>query len=324
MLTTACVTGERPVLTDETLPPSTAQAASETEDEALPAAAEEVVEPLPTSTVPEPAAARALITPSGVVVPVLDFIDNEYVVRTPCGETSMITGGMPIAETTVVLDPGHGGEEIGAVGPNGLTEKELNLELAERTKAELESRGISVVLARTADYRITIATRAEIGNRLDAEVMVSIHHNAPNFLESDKPGSEVFIQSGSPESRRLGGLVYEETVAALDQFDVAWTVSDNAGALEVLNRDGEDAYGMVRRPEMPAVLAELGYLSNPPEAELFLTEEYQSVASMALADAIERFLTTDDPGSGFTNEPRFFTPGGGTGGSGGCVDPELG
>ena len=134
----------------------------------------------------------------------------------------------------------------------------------------------------------------------------------------------MFVQSQSDESRRLGGLIFEESVTALDQFDVAWTASNTPGALAVINSSGEDSYGMIRRPEMPAALVEFGYLSNPPEAELFLTDEYRDVASVALADAIELFLTTDEPGSGFVDEPRFFTPGGGTGGSGGCVDPELG
>lgn len=323
VLLTACITGERPVLTDETLPATTLFAEDERTE--LPSSDEvaEPEEPIPTTTMVKPEDARALITPSGVVVPVLEASASEYVVRTPCGETATLTDGTPIGSAVVVIDPGHGGEETGAVGPNGLTEKELNLDVAERTKAELESRGFTVVLARTADYRIPLATRAEIGNRLEAEVMVSIHHNAPNWLDSETPGSEVFVQSDSDESRRLGGLIYEESVAALDQFDVAWTISNNPGTLVVLNSSGEDAYGMIRRPEMPAALAELGYLSNPPEAELFLTDEYRDVAAVALADAIERFLTTDDPGTGFVDEPRIFTPSGGSGGSGGCIDPEL-
>ncbi len=322
LLCAACVTGERPVLTGEMLPSTTMP---EDEQGALPAASEtttSVAEP----TVSEQVAredARALVTPTGVIVPVLEVTPEEFVIRTPCGETSSLTLGTPIAVARVVLDPGHGGEESGAVGPNGLQEKDLNLEIAQRAMRKLEERGISVVLARTDDYRIPLSTRAEIGNRLGAEVMVSIHHNAPNWLDSNIPGSEIFVQSGSTESRRLGGLLYEEIVGALLQFDVAWTTNDDAGALAVLNSDGEDAYGMIRRPEMPAVLAEFGYLSNPAEADLFLTDEYRDVAAEALAAGIERYLFTDDPGSGFVDEPRIFTPDGSTGGSGGCIDPPL-
>lgn len=269
--------------------------------------------------------ARALITPTGVVVPVLSDDGTSYTVMTPCGDSATLAWGTPLYEAQVVLDPGHGGEvETGAVGANGLTEKELNLRLAKRTARILQERGISVVLTRTSDYRIPLVVRAEIGNRLDAELMVSIHHNAPNWQPSDIPGTEVFVQKDTPESRRLGGLIWEEVVAALAQFDdVEWTAADDAGALEVLNAEGGDTYGMVRRPLMPAVLAEFGYISNASEAELFATDDYIDVSATALAEAIWRWLATDDPGDGLVDEPRLFTPTGGTGGTGGCIDPAL-
>ena len=271
-----------------------------------------------------PQPALALITPTGVVVPVVREEIDGYVVLSPCGNETPLSWGTPITDAEVALDPGHGGGEVGAQGPNGLTEKDLNLTLAKRTATELRARGISVVLTRTADYRIPLSTRAAIANTLETELMVSIHHNAPVVNPSPGPGSEVFVQFESEESRRLGGLIYEEVVAALSQFtDVDWVTASDAGALSVLNSDGENSYGMIRRPEMPAVLAELGYLANPTEAELFATDQYIDVASFALAEAIEKWLDTDAPGSGFVDEPRRFTPDGRTGGSGGCVDPPL-
>ncbi len=271
---------------------------------------------------PEPA--LALITPTGVVVPVVQEDFDGFTVLSPCGNEVPLAWGTPITSAEVALDPGHGGGEVGAEGPNGLAEKDLNLTLAKRTATELRARGISVVLTRTADYRIPLSSRAAIANTLGAELMVSIHHNAPVVNPSPGPGTEVFVQFGSDESRRLGGLIYEEVVAALSQFeDVEWVTSSDAGALAVLNADGDDSYGMIRRPEMPAVLAELGYLANPTEAELFATDRYIDVAAFALAEAIERWLDTDAPGSGFVDEPRRFTPDGRTGGSGGCEDPPL-
>lgn len=277
------------------------------------------------ATEPNVGPALALITPTGVVVPVVSETDAEYLVRTPCGNSASLAWGTPIYGAQVVLDPGHGGEvETGAVGDNGLAEKDLNLRLAKRAARLLHDRGISVVLTRTSDYRIPLAIRAEIGDSVGADLMVSIHHNAPNWLPSDTPGTEIFVQKETPESRRLGGLIYEEVVAALRQFeDVEWTSADDAGALEVLNNSGGDTYGMVRRPTMPAVLAEFGYISNPSEAELFATDEYIEVAAEALSQAIWRWLVTSDSGSGFVDEPRIFTPTGGTGGVSGCVDPDL-
>ncbi len=272
----------------------------------------------------EPGVARALITPTGVIVPVVRETAYGYQILTPCGNETTMTWGTPIVSAEVALDPGHGGEvETGAVGPNGLAEKDLNLAVARATARELTDRGVAVVLTRTSDYRVPLAVRAAIGNQLGVRAMVSIHHNAPVVARSAHPGTEVFVQSDSEESRRLGGLVWESVYEALGQFDVEWVAAGDAGALVVLNRDGEDSYGMIRRPEMPAVLAELGYLANGPEAELFATDVYVRVAAIALTDAIIAFLDTDAPGAGFVDEPRRFTPDGGTGGSSGCTDPIL-
>ncbi|MEZ5376337.1 MAG: N-acetylmuramoyl-L-alanine amidase [Acidimicrobiales bacterium] len=271
-----------------------------------------------------PGDARALITPTGVVVPVAGFSDAGYAIMTPCGNDGIVSWGTPLNDIQIVLDPGHGGDvETGAQGPNGLVERDLNLAVAKRTANLLGQRQISVVLTRTANYRVPLAVRAEIANRLEAAAIVSIHHNAPEGVPSPTPGTEVFVQKDVEESRRLGGTIYEAVVDALEPFDVAWQTAPDAGVLEVLNNEGEDTYGMVRRPEMPGVLVELGYLANPAEAELFATDEYVEVASLALADGIEAWLLSDAEGTGFVAEPRIFIPTSGTGGAGGCVDPAL-
>ena len=328
LFASACVQVERPELSDDTLPTvATSEVLTESSDESADVAGDEG----PGSGLLDPQMqfdfrpVNALITPTGVIVPVLSVNESDYLVKTPCGNEETLAWGTPLHTAEVVLDPGHGGEvETGAIGPNGLQEKNLNLDVAKRTARILEDRGISVVLTRTSDYRIPLIIRTEIAQAVDANLMVSIHHNAPNWLESDIPGTEIFVQTGTPESQRLGGILWEELVDALSQFDdVQWTAAADAGALEVLNKSGDDTYGMVRRPEMPAVLAELGYISNPSEAALFSTHRYIEVAATALADGIERWLATEDPGSGFVAEPRLFTPTGGTGGTTGCVDPDL-
>lgn len=273
----------------------------------------------------EPLEAKALITPTGLVVPVLDVGPDGYRVTAPCGDEALVSWGTPLYGADVVLDAGHGGEfETGAVGANGLIEKDVNLQIARRTALELNQRGHSVALTRTGDYRVPLEVRAAIANQLDASVFVSIHHNAPTPQPSVRPGTEVYTQTGSDESRRLGGLIWQETVEALAQFPgIDWAAAEDAGVLRVVNGKGEDTYGMVRRPLMPAALVELGYLSNPTEAELFATPEYVEAASGALAEAIERWLETDDIGGGLQPLARTFTPDGSTGHSRGCVNPIL-
>ena len=268
-------------------------------------------------------AADALVTPTGVVVAILEQTTNGYLVRTPCGEETVVGQGTPIGGVSVVIDPGHGGlVDTGAVGPNGLMEKHLNLEVSQAVQAKLIVRGISVLLTRTSDYATVLGVRAALADHVGADLILSVHHNAPTPGPSTRPGTEIFVQSDSPDSRRLGGLVWDRVVEALSTFDVSWTAAPDAGVLTVLSTRGNDAYGMVRGPETVSVLAELGYISSGPEAELFATNEYVEAAAEALADAIEAYLGTDEPGSGFVAAPRVFNPQPGIGGSV-CVDPAL-
>ncbi|MGI9616407.1 MAG: N-acetylmuramoyl-L-alanine amidase family protein [Acidimicrobiales bacterium] len=267
-----------------------------------------------------------VMTSTGVVVPVLGRSDAGLVVNTPCGNPGEIVWGQPVGPVDVVLDAGHGGDEPGARGPNGETEAEVNLDVARRTAALLERQGVSVALTRTADYRITISNRAAIADRLGARAFVSIHHNSPTPTgenEAGIPGTEVYPKLNMPEAERLGGLVYGEVVASLSQFDVDWAAARNAGVLQVINSEGGNSYGIVRRPSVPSVLVELAYLSNPPEALVIGTAEYRQAAAAALAQGINRFLTTEDPGTGFISEPRLSDPSPETGGSDGCIDPPL-
>jgi N-acetylmuramoyl-L-alanine amidase len=326
VLLAGCAVGERPTLTDEAIDDGSGGVLD-------PGAVGASVGP--DVLVDEPVALPSLealgdappvlVSPAGVLVPVLERTESGYLVQTPCGNEAELLWGQPVREAEVVLDAGHGGDEQGAIGPNGGTEAELNLDVAQRTAALLDGRGITVALVRTGDYRVPIGVRAAIADQLQAGAFVSIHHNSPTpDNPSDIPGSEVYTQAGSDESRRLGGLVYEEVVTALSSFDVAWAARTDAGVLTVLNDAGEDAYGINRHPLAPTVLAELAYLSNPNEAAVLATPEYRQVAATALASAIVRFVETADPGSGFVAEPRLSNPSAGTGGGSGCIDPPLG
>jgi N-acetylmuramoyl-L-alanine amidase len=265
-----------------------------------------------------------LRTPSGVNVTVVQVGDGVFKVITPCGEYAEVAGGEPIGPTTVVIDPGHGGErDTGARGANGLQEKDVNLDVAMAVQTELVERGISTELTRTSDYATRLGVRAGFADALRAAVLVSIHHNAPAPGVSGLPGTEVFIQSDSDDSRRLGQLIWEYVrfgLASLD--DVDWVAADDVGVIRVHNTKGTDAYGMIRTPETVSVLAELGYINNPSEAQLFATDEYVGLAAGLVADAIETYLTTDLLGSGYVDEPRVFNPQPGISVNA-CEDPVL-
>ena len=269
---------------------------------------------VPAHQIPQGDLPAGLVTTLGIPVAVLGRTDSGYLVRTPCGNTAEVSKGVLINDVRVVIDPGHGGPvDTGAVGPNGLVERDLNLTLARAVLDELARRGISAVSTRTGGYGTLLSVRALLADDLGAEALVSIHHNAPTWATSSTPGSEVFIQSASrdlarPDSARLGGLLYEEVTAALATFEgIPWSRSASAGVLRVLSSSGRDAYGMIVRPEVPTALIEYGYLSNPSEAELFTTDEYIQVAATATADAIDAYLHTERPGTGFNQHPAYST-----------------
>jgi N-acetylmuramoyl-L-alanine amidase len=273
----------------------------------------------PWPVLPTGGAAKAIVTPNGVVLPV----DDDGVATTPCG-TARRVDGQPLFGAHVVVDPGHGGDEPGAVGPAGLREKDVNLTIAREVERILESHGATVVLTRTADYRITLRTRAAIATRLSPLAFVSIHHNASPDGPRDGPGAETYSQIGSAESKRLSGLLYEEVVAAFDRYDAAWVADRDAGAKYRPADDGGDYYGILRRTAgVPAVLSEAAFITNATEETLLATASFQHAEAAAIARAVTRFVSTDDPGGGYVTPYPRSQPAGPGGGPEGCVDPAL-
>ena len=270
---------------------------------------------------------RVMRTSTDVILPVLAVVAEGHLVRTTCQDTAVVTGGRTEERVHVVLDPGHGGLESGAVTTDGVAEKDVNLQTALLAEERLEALGFEVTLTRYTDIRIPVVTRVEIADRLDATLLVSIHHQGTdtNIPRSDTPGTEVYYQQDSSESKRFAGLLHEESVRALGVFDIEWFAGTDAGATFRPNRNtGEDFYGMVRLPETPAVLAEMAFLGNRAEVELLQSGQLQGAEAEAIAAAVLRWFTTDDPGSGFI-EPTFgLLSSGGGGGLNGCTDPDLG
>jgi N-acetylmuramoyl-L-alanine amidase len=264
-----------------------------------------------------------LITSTGVVLPVIGRSSAGWRAMTPCGVEVTLDEGTRVAQTDIVIDPGHGGSEPGAVGPNGATEKALNLRIAEIVKWFLERDGYDVVLTRTTDIRIPLRSRAEIANALDADAFISIHHNGGATRRQDTPGSEIFVDGGNPEASRLGGIIFEEMMDAMDDFDAEWVGSIRNGVQTRFNDEGDDLYGIHRyTPGVPSVITEVGYLSNPTEAALFVDNDVQWAHGRAIAEGIARWTNTSDAGSGFN--PDFVDAGSsGTGGFDGCTDPAL-
>jgi N-acetylmuramoyl-L-alanine amidase len=264
----------------------------------------------------------ALVTSTGVVVPVVGVEGDRRRVRSPCGREVVVAGGTPVGQATIVLDPGHGGVEPGAVAPDGQREAAVNLDVAKRVQAALERQGVSVVLTRTEDYDVSLRTRAEIARSLSPRAFLSIHHNAEPDGPSPRPGTETYYQLDTPDSKRLSGLIYEEVLKALSRFQAAWVADNDAGAKYRRGQQG-DYYAMLRLPQpVVSVLVESAFISNPAESRLLARPEVRQAEADAVAGAVTRYLNTDDPGSGYVEPyPRESPPGDGAGPP--CRDPAL-
>jgi len=267
----------------------------------------------------------------------LDHCDDPGWVRfdevgfTPA-QTTAVTPGMAFSDAVIVVDPGHGGPNIGAVGPTGLIEKEVNLDIARRTRdllnaphtVDWETGEIldgsaippagQVWLTRPegpegADIEAGLTFRTTIADSVNAHALVSIHNNAAPDGPYDGPGSEVYHQVTSTESKRLSGLIVEEMRRGFSLFEADWVGDDDAGAKIRVGENGVDIYGILRLSDVPAVIAEGVYISNPSEEALLATPEFRQAYADAVYRALIRFITTDDGGSGFV-EVEPFTAGG--------------
>jgi len=257
---------------------------------------------------------------AGVVLPVEGVQAGWARVLTPCEQQGWVrlADTTAVSHATVVLDPGHGGRETGAIGSRGLAEKDVNLDVAARASQLLEAQGIHVVMTRTADYMATLAFRVTVAAAVQPAAFVSIHHNAMPDGPRSGPGTETFYQHTSASSKRLSGLLYEETTAALAGYPADWVGNTDAGARWRLNDAGGDYYAILRLSgvdRLTAALAEMLFISNPTEEALLLRDDVRQAEAGAIARAVVRFLDTRDPGSGFSiPRPRPPVPCGG----GGC------
>ncbi len=218
------------------------------------------------------------------------------------------TGPRPI-----VIDPGHGGDDFGARSSDGVVEKDLTLAVARRLARILEQRGHAVRLTRDGDQNRALTDRTSLANRLEATVFVSLHANAS--AHSSVTGAETFYMSldgaSDAASARLADVENRGAVESTGRSTLDLILWDLAQA-EVLNESSELALAVQRRlneqlgtrdrgvkqapfvvltgATMPAILVEMGFLSNPGEAGKLSRTEYQQRLAEAIAAGVEDFV----------------------------------
>ncbi|MBM3251977.1 MAG: hypothetical protein FJZ11_04260 [Candidatus Omnitrophica bacterium] len=214
----------------------------------------------------------------------------------------------------VVIDPGHGGYDPGAISSSGIKEKKVNLDIAKRLKDVLESKGIDVILTRSSDNYVSLNRRAEISNRSGADLFVSIHVNANKssqpygfetyyFSEaSDNVARALEVAENAPfinettadDSSRnlkviLGDMIYTENIAA--SKDVAKHICDNTcNIMGLRNRGIKSArFAVLKNADIPAILVEVGFLSNPKEEKALRNSFYRQQIAEGLASSIANY-----------------------------------
>lgn len=210
------------------------------------------------------------------------------------------------ARKLIVLDPGHGGNDPGAIGPNGLQEKDVVLGVALRVKNYLQQNPVDVVITRDDDYFVTLKNRAIFANKKDADLFVSIHCNA----------------SRSRDAKGTRSYIYSRVASSKDAAEAAKWENKSVGALEFLMNDlrkGADEYLSIeaagsiqhslvkslalkwlpteRAPfyvlantNMPSVLVEAAFISNYAEASKLNDTVFRDKVAKGISDGIMEYM----------------------------------
>ncbi|MBV7537431.1 N-acetylmuramoyl-L-alanine amidase [Duganella sp. sic0402] len=232
--------------------------------------------------------------------------------------------GKMVRMITIALDPGHGGEDPGASGRNGSREKDIVLSIAKRLKTKLEDLpNIRVMLTRDGDYFVPLGTRVEKARKVQADLFVSIHADA--FVQPTARGSSVFVLSEkgatSTAARWLadkenaadaiGGvnlknhdkqlasvlLDLSTTAQINDSMKVGRAVLGEIGGINRLHKGSVEQAGfaVLKAPDIPSILIETAFISNPEEEAKLRDEDYQNKLADAIVTGIRRYFAKNPP-----------------------------
>ena len=224
----------------------------------------------------------------------------------------------------VALDPGHGGEDPGAIGPSGLHEKDVALAIAMKLRARINAQpGMRAMLTREADYFVPLHDRVRKARRVQADLFVSIHADA--FMNPQARGASVFalseggatsaaarwIANKENSSDLVGGvnvksrdaqvmkamLDMSTTAQIKDSLKLGKVVLGHLGKVGKLHKSHVEQAGfaVLKAPDIPSILVETGFISNPDEERKLQDENYQLELVDALTTGITRYFARNPP-----------------------------
>jgi N-acetylmuramoyl-L-alanine amidase len=225
---------------------------------------------------------------------------------------------------TVVLDPGHGGEDPGAIGRGGSHEKNVTLSIARRLKTKIDAEpNMRSMLTRDGDYFIPLQQRVHKARRVQADLFVSVHADA--FMKPTARGSSVFVlsENGASSSAAnwlaqkenaadlIGGanvkvkdkhlartlLDLSQTATINDSLKLGKDVLGELGRINTLHRGQVEQAGfaVLKAPDIPSILVETAFISNPEEERRLGDEDYQEQMADAILRGIRRYFVRNPP-----------------------------
>ncbi|MBH5328509.1 N-acetylmuramoyl-L-alanine amidase [Eikenella sp. S3360] len=219
----------------------------------------------------------------------------------------------------VMLDPGHGGEDSGAVGPSGLREKDVVLSIAREAKRELERLGHQVYMTRNEDVFIPLGVRVAKARSRKADIFISIHADA--FTTPQPRGTGVYALSrgratsaaarwlaqSQNASDQIGGIRVSgnrqvdhtlfdlvQTATINDSLRLGKSVLDEMGKINRLHKGHVDQAGfaVLKAPDIPSILVETAFISNPTEERMLASSQFRQKAARAITAGAQRYLAT--------------------------------
>lgn len=209
---------------------------------------------------------RVVQVPNSIALPL------QIPVPPPAISTPPVTSPqVPKGRLLVMIDPGHGGKDPGAIGIGGLQEKDVILPISQRVAAILEQQGIQVILTRTSDYFVDLAPRVDMAKQKRADLFVSIHANSI-ANRPDVSGLETYyFDSG----QRLAQTIHNNILQSLDIKD---------------RRVRKARFYVLRKNTIPAVLVEVGFVTGVQDSPRLGTSAYQNQMAQAIANGILQYI----------------------------------
>lgn len=251
---------------------------------------------------------------------------TDNVAEAPAVHTTKKTG-RPIVDrmVTITLDPGHGGEDPGAIGRRGSQEKNVTLEVAKRLKAHIDAEpNMRAVLTRDSDFFVPLRSRVDKARRVQSDLFLSIHADA--WIKPDARGSSVFVLSesgaSSTQARLLakrendadlvGGVNWgaKDLFLARTLLDLSQTATINdslklgkyllgeLGSINTLHKNHVEQAGfaVLKAPDIPSALIETAFISNPEEERRLNDDAYQEKLAKAIVRGVRQFFVKHPPG----------------------------